>query len=156
MSDFLWSHGLQHTRFPCPSPSPRVSSSSCPLYRWCHPTISSSVQTHQFYWFLFSLHCSLRKAFLSLLAILWNCAFRWVCLSFSPLPFTCLFFSAIYKVSSDSCFVFLHFFISGMVLITTFCTMLWTSSILAQIAQRHLSGKGRIDGIRSMQQQGCT
>ena len=75
-----------------------------------------------------SLHWLLRRAFLSLLAILWNCAFRWVYLSFSPLPFTCLFFSAIYKASSDSCFAFLHFFFSGMVLITTFCTMLWTSS----------------------------
>ena len=38
----LWSHGLQHARLPCPSPSPRVCSDSCPLSRWCHPTISSS------------------------------------------------------------------------------------------------------------------
>ena len=36
-------HGLQHTRFPCPSPAPRAYSSSCPLSRWCHPTISFSV-----------------------------------------------------------------------------------------------------------------
>ena len=36
-------HGLQHTRLPCPSPSPRVCPSSCPLSQWCHPTISSSV-----------------------------------------------------------------------------------------------------------------
>ena len=35
--------GLQHTRPPCPSPTPRVYSDSCPLSRWCHPTISSSV-----------------------------------------------------------------------------------------------------------------
>ena len=35
--------GLQLARFPCPSPSPRVHSNSCPLSRWCHPTISSSV-----------------------------------------------------------------------------------------------------------------
>ena len=35
--------GLQHTRLPCPSPSPRVCSNSCPLSRWCHPTSSSSV-----------------------------------------------------------------------------------------------------------------
>ena len=39
----LWSHGLQHTRLPCPSLSPRVCSNSCPLSQWCHPTISSSV-----------------------------------------------------------------------------------------------------------------
>ena len=39
----LWPHGLQHTRLPCPSPTPRASSNSCPLSWWCHPTISSSV-----------------------------------------------------------------------------------------------------------------
>ena len=33
---------LQHARPPCPSPTPRVDSNSCPLSRWCHPTISSS------------------------------------------------------------------------------------------------------------------
>ena len=33
---------LQHTRPPCPSPTPRVYSNSCPLSQWCHPTISSS------------------------------------------------------------------------------------------------------------------
>ena len=43
MSDFLWPHGLQHARLPCPSPSPRLCSNSCPLSQWCHPTISSSV-----------------------------------------------------------------------------------------------------------------
>ena len=36
-------HGLQHTRPPCPSPTPRVYSNSCPSSRWCHPTISFSV-----------------------------------------------------------------------------------------------------------------
>ena len=36
-------HGLQHARLSCPSPFPGVSSNSCPLSRWCHPTISSSV-----------------------------------------------------------------------------------------------------------------
>ena len=34
---------LQHTRPPCPSPTPTAYSNSCPLNRWCHPTISSSV-----------------------------------------------------------------------------------------------------------------
>ena len=43
MSDFLWPHELQHTRPPCPPPTPRVYTNSCPLSRWCHPTISSSV-----------------------------------------------------------------------------------------------------------------
>ena len=41
-------HGLQHTRSLCPSPTPRVYWSSCPLSRWCHPTISSSVVPFSF------------------------------------------------------------------------------------------------------------
>ena len=43
VNNSLWSHGLQHTRLPCPSPSPGACSKSCPLSQWCHPTISSSV-----------------------------------------------------------------------------------------------------------------
>ena len=43
MSNSLWSHGLQHTRLPCPSLSPGVCSNSSPLSWWCHPTISTSV-----------------------------------------------------------------------------------------------------------------
>ena len=43
VSDSLQPHGLQHTRPPCPSPTPRVYPNSCPLSRWCHPAISSSV-----------------------------------------------------------------------------------------------------------------
>ena len=42
MSDSLQPYGLQHTRFPCPSPTPRAYSNSCPLSQWCHPAISSS------------------------------------------------------------------------------------------------------------------
>ena len=45
MSDSLERHGLQHSRLPCPSPSPGVCSDSCPLSRWCHPTILSFVIT---------------------------------------------------------------------------------------------------------------
>ena len=41
--DSLRPHGLQHTRLPCPSPTPRACSNLCPLSRWCHPAISSSV-----------------------------------------------------------------------------------------------------------------
>ena len=74
-----------------------------------------------------SLHWSLRKAFLSLLAILRNSAFKWVYLSFSPLLFASLLFTAICKASSDSHFAFLHFFFLGMVLIPVSCTMSWTS-----------------------------
>ena len=43
VSDFLWPHGLQHDRLPCPSPTPRAYPNSCLSSRWCHPTISSSV-----------------------------------------------------------------------------------------------------------------
>ena len=43
MSDSLWSHGLQHARLPCPSPTPRACSNSCPSSWWCCPTISSSI-----------------------------------------------------------------------------------------------------------------
>ena len=43
VSDSLWPHELQHARPPCPSPTPRFYSNSCPLSRWCYPTISSSV-----------------------------------------------------------------------------------------------------------------
>ena len=43
LSDSLRLHGLQYTRPPCLSPTPRVYPNSCPLSRWCHPTISSSV-----------------------------------------------------------------------------------------------------------------
>ena len=46
VSDSLWPHGLQHTRLPCPSPTPRAYSNSCPLRRWClqpsHPLSSPS------------------------------------------------------------------------------------------------------------------
>ena len=41
MSTSLRPHGLQHARLPCPSPSPRVCSNSCPLNQRCHPTVSA-------------------------------------------------------------------------------------------------------------------
>ena len=41
MSESLWPHEPQHTRPPCPSPTPGVYPNSCPLSWWCHPTISS-------------------------------------------------------------------------------------------------------------------
>ena len=43
VSNYLQPHGLQHARLPCPSPSTRACSNSCPSSRWCHPVISSSV-----------------------------------------------------------------------------------------------------------------
>ena len=49
MSNSLGSHGLQHARLPCPSPTPRANSNSCPSSQWCHPTISSSVVPFSFH-----------------------------------------------------------------------------------------------------------
>ena len=43
MSDSLRPPEPQHTKPPCPSPTPRVYPNSCPLSQWCHPTISSSL-----------------------------------------------------------------------------------------------------------------
>ena len=70
---------------------------------------------------------SLRKAFLSLLASLWKSAFKWVYLSFPPLLFTSLLFSATCKTYSDKHFTFLHCIFLGMVLITACCTLSRTS-----------------------------
>ena len=74
-----------------------------------------------------SLHWSLRKTFLSFLAILWNSAFTWEYLYFSPLLFASLLFTAICKAFSDNHFAFLHFFSMGMVLIPVSCSMSQTS-----------------------------
>ena len=73
-----------------------------------------------------SLHWSLRKGFLSLLAILWNCIQMGISFLFS-FAFHFPSFTAVCKASSDSHFVFLHFFFLGMVLITVSCTMSGTS-----------------------------
>ena len=43
MSDSLRPHELQHARYPCPSPTPRVHPNPCPSSQWCHPNISCSV-----------------------------------------------------------------------------------------------------------------
>ena len=48
VSDSLRPHELQHARPPCPSPSPRVHTDSCPLSPWCHPVISSLVVPFSF------------------------------------------------------------------------------------------------------------
>ena len=104
-----------------------------PIFSWNVPLVSLIFLK----WFLVfsivlfsstSFHWSLRKAFLSLLALLWNAAFKWVYLSLLHLPFTSLLFSPICKASSDNHFAFLHFFFLGMVLIPASCTMSQTSA----------------------------
>src|SRR5574341_1089371 len=95
-----------------------------------------------------SLHLLLKKAFLSLFAILWNSAFRCLYLSFSPLLFASLLFTAICKASPDSYFAFLHFFSMGMVLIPVSCTMSRTSfhsSLHTLSIQRNISCKDGLD-----------
>ena len=72
-------------------------------------------------------HCSLKKAFLSLLDILWNSAFNWRCPSLSPCLFTSLHSFVICRASSDNRFAFLLLFSFGMVSFATSCTILWTS-----------------------------
>ena len=76
--------------------------------------------------FLYFFALITEEGFLSLCAILWNSAFKWVYLYFSPFPLASLF-SAICKASSDSHFAFLRFFFLGMVLVTASCTMPQTS-----------------------------
>ena len=85
-----------------------------PILAWNVPLISliflkKSLVFLILFFFSISLHYSLKKTFLSFLSILWNSAFRWVYLSFTPLPLASLLFSAICKASSDNHFAFLHF-----------------------------------------------
>ena len=77
--------------------------------------------------FLYFFALITEEGFLNLLAVLWNSAFKWAYLSFSPLPFTSLLFSAIWKASADNHFAFLYLFSFWMVLVTAFCTVLQTS-----------------------------
>ena len=103
-----------------------------PIFEWNVPLVSLIFLKRSLVFpiLLFSsisLHWSLREAFLSLLTILWNSAFRCLYLSFYHLLFTSLLFTAICKASSDSHFAFSHFFSVGMVLIPVSCTMSRTS-----------------------------
>ena len=91
-----------------------------------HPTLSLSHRVQKTVLYI-SVSFAVSYTGLSLLAILWNSAFKWVYLSFSPLPLGSVLFSAICKVSSDSHFAFLHFFFLGMVLIIASCRISRTS-----------------------------
>ena len=108
-----------------------------PIFAWHVPLLSLIFlkRSLDFPILLFSsisFHWLLREAFLSLLAIFWNSAFKWVYLSFSPLPFTSLLFTAICKASSENHFAFLHFFFLKKVLITASCKRSWTSVIVLE------------------------
>ena len=91
-----------------------------PMFTWNVPLVSLiflkwSLVFPILFFSSISFHWLLRKACLSLLAILWNSAFGCLYLSFSPLLFTSLLFTAIGKAYSDSHLAFLHFFSMGMV-----------------------------------------
>ena len=97
-----------------------------PIFAWNVPLVSLVFLDRSLIFLILlfssiSLHWLLKKAFFSLLPVLWESAFKWVYLSFSPLLFT-----AICKTSSDRHFILLHFFFLLMVLIPVSCTMLWT------------------------------
>ena len=62
LSKSLQPHGLQHDRPPCPSLTPRIYSSSCPLSRWCLPTISSSVISFSSHLKYFQVSWSFQKS----------------------------------------------------------------------------------------------
>ena len=89
-----------------------------PIFTWNIPLVSP-ICLKRFLVFpilLFSsvsLHCSRKKVFLTLLAVLRNSAFSWVSFPLSPLSFTSPLLSAICKVSSENHFAFLHFFFLG-------------------------------------------
>ena len=107
----------------------------CPLS--AHPCMKSSLYISNFLEEISSVsHCIvflyfsalfIKKSFFCLLTVLWNCAFRCSYLSFSPLLFISLLFTAICKASPDSHFAFLHFFSVGMISIPVSCTMSPTS-----------------------------
>ena len=71
MSDSLQPHGLQHTRSPCPSPTPGVYLNSCPLSWWCHSTITSSVVPFSSYLQSFPIRVFSNQLFKSALPIRW-------------------------------------------------------------------------------------
>ena len=85
-----------------------------PIFAWNVPLVSLTFLKRSLVFpillfFSISLHWSLKKTFLSLLVILWNSAFKWVYLSFSPLPLTSLLLSAICKPSSRQPFCLFAF-----------------------------------------------
>ena len=104
---FLYSSSVySYHLFLISSPSVR----STPFLSFIVPIFAWNVSLVSLILLLFSisLQWSLRKAFLSLLPVLWTSAFKWVYLSFSPFPFTSLHFITVCKASSDSYFAFLH------------------------------------------------
>ena len=130
---FLYSSYVYFCHFLISSVSVRslpFLSCTMPILAWNVPLVSlvflrRSLLFHLLLFSSISLHCSLKKAFLSLLTVLWNTAFRWVYLSLSYLPFTYfqLFLKPPQTTTLPSCISF--FF--GMIVVTASCAVLWTS-----------------------------
>ena len=101
-----------------------------PIFVWYIPLVSPIILKRSlvFHILLFPLFlCIVHMRRLSSISLLFSGTLHSVgYLPLSPLPFASLLFSAS-KAFSDNCFAFLHFFSLGMILITTSCTMLWTS-----------------------------
>ena len=99
-----------------------------PIFAWNVPLVSLIFLTRSSAFYCCPLFFALiaEEGFL-ISSILWNSAFKWVYLSFSPLPFTSPLFTAICKASSDNHFAFLHFSFLRLVLIAASCTMSQTS-----------------------------
>ena len=123
ISNFLEISSLSHPISSVQSLS-RVWLFATPWTAGCQTSLSITNFHSIVFLYLFAL---ITEEGFPILAILWNSAFKWVYLSFSPLPFTSLLFTAICKASSDSHFAFLYFFCLGIVLITASCTMSQTS-----------------------------
>ena len=81
MSNSLIPHGLQHTRLPCPSPSPGACSNSYPLSQWYHPTISSSVapDTVKFFPLMLPVRKNINKGWTEVTDIQGNYTFTLAC-----------------------------------------------------------------------------
>ena len=104
-----------------------------PIFAWNVPLVSPIFLKRSLLFpiLLFSsisLHWLLRKAFFLISPCYpLDSAFKWVYLSFSPLLFASLLFTAVGKASSDSHFAFLHYFFLGMVSLPVSCSVSWTS-----------------------------
>ena len=118
-----------------------------PIIAWNVPLVSLIFLKRSLVFFILfssmSLHWSLRQAFLSLLSILWNFAFKWVYISLYPLALPSLLFSAISKNSSDNHFACLHFFFLRIILNTASwsisCTSIHSSSSILCIRSNPLN-----------------
>ena len=131
MSDSVRPHRRQPTRLPCPWDSPSKNTGvGCHFLPQCVKVKSESEVAQSCPTPSDPMDCSLPGSsvhgIFQARVLEWGAiafSVKWVYLSFSPLPFTSLLFTAICKASSDNHFAFLHFFSLGMVFISASYTM---------------------------------